>query len=225
MELDAVAQGRGVNNIAGKSGKELQKEMVQLPAPKNSKGIDTSSGSARAGTAHAQAKETLSSAALLTDAYFLYTPSQIAFAALLLADEPLALFYLRLKVGDLESAKGTRVMGAIRGCAGLMKDFVEGKGLGLADKGELVRVDKKLYECLNPEKRDLVGQDARAKAGLDKAKLKENAEAKMEESEGGDGVSEGIVGKKKRKIEDDDVFGPKLKKHESPMKKVKGDAE
>lgn len=221
MELEAVAKGQTVRVQPGvtQGPKGLQEEMEELEEPEDKTGLDLSSASARAGTAHAKTKETLIGAALLTDCYFLFTPAQIMLAALLLVDAPLVRFYLRLKLGSGDGAESEartlRIVQTVRDCADMLRNFQAGKDPGLpASREELFKVDKKLYECLNPEKRDLVKINNALKAG--------EGGANGENKKGKKGVTEEMTdsAKKKRKVgDDDDVFGPPLKKHESPVKK------
>ena len=57
----------------------------------------------RIGKAHGEARKLLTTTALLTDVYFLYTPPQISFAAFLEADSALAEFYLDVKFPPTDS--------------------------------------------------------------------------------------------------------------------------
>lgn len=111
------------------------------------------------------ATKTLKEAALLTDAYFLYTPSHIWLAAHLLADEPLTMFYLGLKV-PTTSPIYDKVVATINACAKLLashrlfindtlpkdeKDAREAK-----HQAEVKRLINKLKLCRDPDKIDLV---------------------------------------------------------------------
>ena len=218
MELDAIAKGEGQGVVPGPEvdSKELQERMTELDAPKDAAGRDLSTPASRAGTAHAKAKETLIGAALLTDCYFLFTPSQIMFAALMLVDEPLVRFYFEVKMaingGPEAEVRRSKIVKTIRECADMLGSFQAGSDPGLpASREDLIKVDKKLYECLNPEKRDLVKINAALKAG----EGGENTNGKSTDDE----MVENSKNKRKAK-EDDDVFGPPLKKHESPAKKA-----
>lgn len=153
----------------------------------------------RVGEANTRARDLLAEAALLTDAYFLYTPSQIWLAAMLHVDEPLTLFYLDAKgllatspaASDALKPRLPRILHAIRACATLLGDY----SADATPKEELIRIDKKLFQCSNPEKRDLVG--------LNQA-LKRNGSAVDD-----DASDEKLA--KKRKLKqartEDDVFG------------------
>ena len=157
--------------------------------------------------AHNNAGDILTKGALLTDAYFLYTPSQIWMSALLAADKPLAEFYLHTILSGTPNASALessslelRLLGLLEQCAGLMTRS-SSRGPDETETTELKRIDKKLYQCRNPEKMDLVSMNKAAKEGLN----------------GDNGDEEKVV--KKRKIERDraakeeqDLFGAPLKK-------------
>ena len=147
-------------------------------------------------TAHGKAKEVLKTSALLTDAYFLYTPSQICLASLYLANEPLARFYLDTKL-PTSSAVKTKLFTILQTCTDLLRSSASADP-GAAEMKELMEIDKKLYKCRNPEKIDLVG--------INRAQKREGHE---------DGLDEKVI--KKRKLERqksekeaEDIFGPPL---------------
>jgi cyclin H len=161
----------------------------------------------------------------MTDAYFLYTPSQIWFSAFLLADQPLAQFYLETKLGP--GAEGTtpgplavireKLLVRLTDCSKLLESYTP-----LSSDPEkmksLKRIGKKLYHCQNPEKIDIVG--------LNRAKKRDsgNSTTGIPPSIGGSGaVSEGVsesemerVAKKRRlererrEKEGRDLFGGDL---------------
>ena len=157
--------------------------------------------------AHNKAGDILTKGALLTDAYFLYTPSQIWMSALLAADKPLAEFYLHIILSGTPngsvsepSSLELRLLSLLEQCAGLMTRS-SSRGPDETETMELKRIDKKLYHCRNPEKIDLVGMNKAVKEGSNGDKVDE----------------EKVV--KKRKIERDraakeeqDLFGAPLKK-------------
>ena len=202
MELLALATGNyQTTREAGITSKDLQHKMLQLEPATNGrpKAKNADDLKVRIQNTHGKAKEILKTSALLTDAYFLYTPSQIWLSALFLADEPLSLFYLSTKFPSPDGIR-PKLLLVIRSCAKLMRSSVSVKP-GEAEMKELVRIDKKLYKCRNPEKMDLVG--------INKAQKRD-----------GDGKSEGEVDEKvikKRKMERESgmkeaesVFGPPL---------------
>lgn len=228
----AVASTGGTGR---RTAADLQAEMLSL-APPNPQKTDEKPGAkssvkdfeTRIGTAYAKSKELLNDAALLTDAYFLYTPPQIWLAALLVADEPLTLFYLSTKFPSLSpfasastsmtqrngttsppsqassneketaSAKATRILSTLRACASLLSSHPAPSS---TSRDELVRIDKKLYACLNPEKRDLVSLNRAAKTGGAKdtaAAADTSAADGREDDENGGGGGAG----RKRPLED-----------------------
>ncbi|EXJ81160.1 hypothetical protein A1O3_07450 [Capronia epimyces CBS 606.96] len=167
--------------------------------------ISKATGSAkRIGTAADHAKRLLATAAQMTDAYFLYTPSQIWLAAMMVADRELVQIYLHNKLSELSSNEATtslqqKLMSTISACASLLESYRSPKD-DASQRKEIKRIGKKLTVCQNPEKMDIVAV-ARAKAA---------------EKRGG---KDSDVGKalKKRKLErdmmdkDGDVFGPDLR--------------
>lgn len=208
MELTALARGEPLIPLSSRKPQNLQKEMLALPLPQPwkdkagnehriKKTVKAADAEDRAGQAHNHAKAILAEAALLTDVYFLFTPAQIWLAAMLLADEALTRFYLDMKFGGLATkAQAGRVVSTIQACAETMASFNAGTAPSSASKEELLPIDKKLYQCRNPEKRDLVGLNAAKKRG--------------------DNAAESDGGTKKRKIAEnskvvnDDVFGAPL---------------
>jgi cyclin H len=159
----------------------------------------------RVNAAHAAARETTRGPALLSDAYFLYTPSQISLAAFWLADRPLTEYYLSLKldhplnaVNSSATANGIdpkkpKILDAIRECAALLNAQANRV---LTGAGE---VDKKLRLARNPEKRDLVKLNSAQKrdAGED-GRLDENVAKKRR------------LDREKTEKDANDLFGPAL---------------
>jgi cyclin H len=162
---------------------------------------------ARIEKAYQRARETLHKDALISDAYFLFTPSQIMFAALMLADRDLAGELLRIRVtmpppgpvlGDSQPVRPALapIMAEIERCVGVLKT-VRTEEM----KDEARRISKKLEGCKNPDKVDLVS--------LNKAQKRDAAEDGM--------LDEKLV--KKRKLErenaekeGEELFGPTLTK-------------
>ena len=204
MNLEALSNGifqppPATEGTPSPDAKELQNKMLALPAP----GTQTFDGKfshtelqSRIQQAHRKTNEILKTSAILTDAYFLYTPSQIWLSALLVSDEPLALFYLSCIIcptSDFYSA----VLTTLNNCAALLSSPGAGKP-NESQMKELIDIDKKLYKCRNPEKIDLIGIN------------------RAQKREGDNKDSEGEV--KKRKLErdalakdGDDLFGPGIK--------------
>ena len=203
MELLALASGNGkpAPGIEKTSG-ELQDEMVNLPPAEVNKPQTRTPGEAksRIGSVHDKAKEVLKTAALLSDAYFLYTPPQIWLSALLLVDEPLASFYLDTKV-PTSSPRRSKLMTTLRACVKTLRSSPSAHP-GKEERAACTRIDKKLYKCRNPDKMDLVSMN----------------QAQKRDGGSKDGeLDEKIV--KKRKLErensmreGEDVFGPPLPK-------------
>ena len=197
MELLAWSSSQGDPSPGmAKSAKELQQELIGLePAkPGRSKAKSVEELTARIHNAHAKVKEDLKTSALLTDVYFLYTPSQIWLAALLLIDEPLTLFYVGVKVASNPQVKAKLIV-SLRACAELLSSS-KSVDLGEEDTKEAKRIVKKLFKCRNPDKSDLVS--------INKAQKRE-----------GEGKDENAI--KKRKLERENglkeaesVFGPDL---------------
>lgn len=150
-----------------------------------------------------RAQKLLRSAAQMTDAYFMYTPSHIWLAALFVSDRDLTTEYMVKKVegfGDGGAFLREKLLSTVAACADLLSSYSSPEDDHM-DKKEMRRIGKKLHLCQNPEKVDLV------------AVTKAKAAEKREGSEPGD--AEKTL--KKRKIEreklerDGDVFGPELK--------------
>jgi len=154
----------------------------------------------RVKAAYEAAKKRLESDAIISDAYFLYTPSQIMFATLWLADQPLTEFYLSTKINTGAKSLGgkPKILATIKDCAMLLKEYASQSGTLYE---EAVAIDKKLHLCRNPEKLDLV---------------KLNAAQKRDAGEEGK-LDDKVA--KKRKLErehnakdSDDLFGPDIPK-------------
>lgn len=171
---------------------QIQQELRMLKTKSGS----TSPVEQRINNAYAGAKETIDKTGILTDAYFFYTPSQICFAALFLIDEPLTTFYLSTKFPASADAIRIKVLSTIRQCSELLH---EGPMFRKITKEELVRIDKKLYQCLNPEKLDLVS--------LNKAVKRDDAvDGKLDETQ----AKKRKLEREKGMTEGDDLFGPDL---------------
>jgi cyclin H len=143
------------------------------------------------------AKEYLNSAALLSDVYFLYTPSQILFAAWYIAQPELITAYLTLKLADAPDL-AAKIIKTIEDCAKVLRTTDHGSAEG---REELMRIDKKLYKCRNPEKLDLVGLNkAQKRGGGEEGVLDENVAKKRK------------LAREKSEKEAADLFGPDLVK-------------
>ncbi|RFU33025.1 hypothetical protein B7463_g3328, partial [Scytalidium lignicola] len=152
--------------------------------------------------AHGVAREYLKTSAQLTDVYFHFTPSQIMFAALAIADAELTESYIACKFPSTSPGAEElreKIMATISQCAETLATVEPDSQPSEQERAELKALAKKLNKCRNPEKMDLVG--------LQKAKR-----------EGGEGAGENRIAKK-RKLETDqvmkdadDLFGPAIKK-------------
>ena len=120
----------------------------------------------RIGIAADKAKHLLATAAQMTDAYFLFTPSQIWLAAMFIADRELAEAYLNNKIDTLaETLDGaqidtaifqTKLFVTISSCAKLLQSHTPVEEESPAQRKEMRRIGKKLNACQNPEKTDIV---------------------------------------------------------------------
>jgi cyclin H len=145
------------------------------------------------------AKEYLIKAALLSDVYFLYTPSQILFASWYLAQPDLITYYITLKLSQSPNTSLTeKVLSTIKDCAAILKATNDETQ---EDREELRRIDKKLFKCRNPEKLDLVGLNkAQKRGGGEEGVLDENVAKKRK------------LAREKSEREAADLFGPDLVK-------------
>lgn len=177
MELIAVADGKGkALGLDEEPFNSLPPRTSAQGAAEKQKPPPTGLGN-RIRNAHTAAKDILKTSAQLTDAYFMYTPSQIWLAALYIVDEPLARAYLDAKFptpADSET-KSTRtaefkikLLATIHRLATLLQSQAISETLNPTPEyiAELKRIDKKLYTCRNPERMDLIeyNQSLRAKA-------------------------------------------------------------
>lgn len=201
MELVALARGKG-RAALGTEGQssELQKEMLNLEPVKDGQALSKTADDIirRIQTAHGISKEILKTSALLSDAYFLYTPSQIWLASFLIADDPLTRFYIDTEIPASSQIKA-KLMTTLQACAEVLQSSVSAKP-GPEETKELKRIDKKLYECRNPEKVDLVS--------INKAQKRDG------EGKDGSGLDEKVIKKRKlereKSMQEQDVFGPPL---------------
>ncbi|KAJ5805886.1 uncharacterized protein N7503_003488 [Penicillium pulvis] len=216
MELQAIAEGQGAPgpHLLHQTPHQLLQGIQSIaPAP-----FPSSSLSDRIARAHGATRETLKSAAQMTDAYFLYTPSQIWLSAFLLADRPLAEFYLDTKLGgpltpttdgstdpsDLQNPLyelRSKLHKVLTDCSALLQAYTTLSSDPNQMK-DLKRIAKKLYHCQNPEKVNLAHK-------RDSAQPQAVSSQVTSESE-----SERLA--KKRKLEEkarsgaSDIFGPEL---------------
>ena len=204
MELLSLAQGKG-QAVPGieQSSEQLRKNVMDIqPATEGGrKSRSTDELVRRIQMAHGKAKEVGKSSALLTDAYFLYTPSQIWLSSLFMADDPLARFYIDTKI-PVQSAIKSKLLSTLQSCTEVLRSSASANPGEIEEKA-LRRIDKKLFKCRNPEKVDLVG--------INKAQKRDSG------GTGEDGLDDKVV--KKRKLEREksekeaeDIFGPTMAK-------------
>lgn len=205
MELLAIVEGQGdPGPNRTQTAAELQNAINKLaPGPKGALPIKN-----RIAEAHTLTKELLKNAALFTDAYFLYTPSQIWMSAFMIADEPLAQFYIDTKVPsppaqsnfmnpETEAFLTTlasirpKLLATLSSCAALLRSYTATSNNPDTMK-ELRRIGKKLYQCQNPEKMDIVAMSKAQKREdvneeeLEAARKKRKLEREMAEQEAGE---------------------------------------
>lgn len=206
MELLNMAEGvmGTLDGTEQKSEKEVQQTMLGLKPPpaecktpwKAPSGTPTTTNlKDRIRAAYDAARYILDAPASLTDAYFLYTPSQILLAALHLADEPLTSFYLDTKLPST-SPTCTKILATIQSCADILAAFNE---KGSLSKEERDALERKLDRCRDPTTKDLVKSHAAMKRnGAEEGKVDEEM-VKRRKSE-----------REKNNKEMDDLFGPSL---------------
>lgn len=223
MELQAMLQGRyEPRPLSPLSPQSIAEAILTVPSTDPSTPWEPSivGVGKRLQAAHQKASYLLKTSALLSDAYFMYTPAQIWLSAFQAADQPLAEFYLRTIVSGLElsqqandskqdlyrsnpqwsnddiSQKLSPVLAALEGCKQLLisKDAAK---MNEEERKELKPLLKKLTRCqafFNTE-----------------ASNKELSDDKKRDSEEGPGDEAGRT-KKKRRVEDDNVFGGEIHK-------------
>lgn len=151
--------------------------------------------------AHGAARQTLKTQALLTDVYFHFSPSQIMFASLYLADGPLVTWLLDQKFPAHQAEQLEKTKEAVVSCAEMLSKVPPVAELNEEEMRELRVLSKKLKKCQDPEKVDLVKarrekMELRDKVGEDEERAK--VEKRKEQSE-------------RLKAEGDALFGGSLK--------------
>ncbi|KAL4807738.1 cyclin-like protein [Aspergillus unguis] len=216
MELNAISQGlaQPAPHLQDQTPDDLRRALSSLPPPPNKP--NPSSVSDRLAHAHHNTREILKSAAQMTDAYFLYTPSQIWLSALSLADQPLANFYLDTKLPNPPDSNHpfaqlrTKLFQTLTSCSALL-DSYKPLATDPEQKKAMRRIGKKLYHCQNPEKVNLAGQKripAAAAASAAGAAAALNSETATPDSE-----MERLAKKPKLEAEGkqaNDIFGGEL---------------
>lgn len=172
MELLNMAEGRVDSVVQTQmSGSEAQQGMLRLKGPELANRtqwtmVKTTDGQIqqkqlveRIQLAWQAAKNLLDVEALLTDVYFLYTPSQILFAALHVADTPLLTYFLDAKL-PLQLPTRPRILAVIESCSVMLASYDPKSNIS---KDERAALEKKLEGCRDPTTRDLVKAAAVAK--------------------------------------------------------------
>ena len=186
MELDNIVEGQPEARL------KAELEALQPPAPgASTKWRAGSNIRERVQLAYSAAREYLDSPALLTDAYFLFTPSQIVFASLQLADPPLTDWYLSTKI-PASSPIRPKVLATLRSCGEMLSSFSAGSVL---TKDERAALEAKLEKCRDPSTVDLV-----------------KAHAAKQRGEGADEEAKAAKKKLQREqsMKDADPFGPSI---------------
>ncbi|KAI1347972.1 cyclin ccl1 [Xylaria sp. FL0043] len=168
--------------------------------------------------AHQRTRDILKFSPLLTDAYFHYTPSQIMFGALSMADEGLLQRLLRdAFAGQGESAKN-QVLEIIHNCRAMLeKEPPERRTTywdASASKETMKPLNKKLKKCRDPDRVDLV---ALQKARREQAQQKTKPKAPIKDDGAVFGTSNGTIKDDEREAKrrrvaagGGDMFGPPL---------------
>ncbi|KFZ02211.1 hypothetical protein V500_00364 [Pseudogymnoascus sp. VKM F-4518 (FW-2643)] len=183
MELQALASG-SAPVLPGVDNAEIPPELGDVAA--------------RVRDAHGNARERLKTSALLTDAYFHFTPSQIMLGSLLLADAELTRWFMTVKLPSAPLLE--RVMETLRACADMLASVPPDSQPGEAEMRELKGLAKKLNRCRDPEKADLVGLRRAKRDGDGEEELRKAKKRKLE--------------REKVQKEGEDLFGPALVKRD-----------
>jgi len=156
------------------------------------------------------ASNVLKTTAQLTDAYFLYTPSQIMLATHLLADEPVTLFYLDTKVPATHPTY-QKILSTVQSCAQLLSSHRSFTSVSTAaedkeirdkkEKAEISALMRKLKLCRDPDKMDLVKLNQAQKRDAVRDGELEESKAKRRKLE-----------REKAEKEADAFWGPELSK-------------
>ena len=162
------------------------------------------------GNIYMHAKDMLAMAAQLTDAYFLFTPSQILLAASSLAHPALTSLYLSTKIPSSSPAH-PKVLSTIRSCADMLSAHRSYSPVFVPSTDKFAWVDaeqpltkratKKLRQCKDPFTQDLVALNA----GKKRDKLQDGGGA-LEEGK----AKRRKLNREKAEQESDAFWGPEL---------------
>ncbi|KAI1802485.1 cyclin-like protein [Daldinia bambusicola] len=168
----------------------------------------------RINRAHKRTRDILKFSPLVTDAYFHYTPSQIMYAALAIADEELVQRMLREAFATQSEEARAKVWNVIRTCKHILEKEPPEKMTSYWTDPESTKAIKalrrKLAKCRDPDRVDLVAlQKARREEAAQKPKPKIASDA--DEKVFGSGTGEGRESKRRKVVpEGADPFGPPL---------------
>ena len=190
MELMAMAKGE--------RGEVVKAKMMEIvPTKAYPRRLKTQQDlTQRIQQAHDKANRTLKTSALLTDAYFHFTPSQIWMSSMLLADEQILKILLDHMLLHQTEVK-TSIMQILSRCCRMLESSLSADP-SAGELEDLKRIDKKLYRCRNPEKIDLVG--------LNKAQKREGTENGLDEKT----IKKRKLERERAEKEANDVFGPPI---------------
>lgn len=223
LELIQLAHGKyEMPTPSGETAAQLRDRMLALPSPtattsKPSQKMTPKQLEDRINAAYGATSATLKSAALFTDSYFLYTPSQIWLSALLLADKPLTTFYLSLKLPSSHPSH-QKLLSTLTSCATLLSSHRTHTVLSLAPeqaqqveathKARTLQLINKLKNCRDPDKIDLVQlnasqkRDAIQQGSLEESKAKRRKLAREGYEKEADAFWGPELGAGKREVED-----------------------
>ncbi|KAH7117002.1 hypothetical protein B0J11DRAFT_494602 [Dendryphion nanum] len=216
IEMMEMASGNApVLPEIGLSADDIQTAMLVLPNTPNGPPTDLAVPElvTRIQNAYAGTSDILKSAALLTDAYFHYTPSQVWLAAHLMKDEPLTLFYISTKL-PTSSPTYPKLLSTLRACGDLLRTHntdldrltkEEKDARQKREKEEIGALVKKLKACRDPDKMDLVKLNEAQKRDAVKAngELEENKAKRRK------------VAREGFQKESDSFWGPELPKNKN----------
>ncbi|KAL6160085.1 hypothetical protein ACJQWK_09496 [Exserohilum turcicum] len=167
MELLEMVHAKYQGPAQGMTPKDIQTKILSLPLKPGATAIKMPEKKVeeRIHAAYGTTTNTLRTIAVLTDAYFLYTPSQIWLSAHLLADEPLTLFYLSTKLPP-SHPHHEKLLATLRACASLISSHrlyvnatlpaAERDAREAKHKAQVKALVQKLKNCRDPDKVDLV---------------------------------------------------------------------
>lgn len=188
MEMLSMAQGKGVAPpTTGKTSSELQADMLHLPIKPGGPQYRMTPDAlqSRITDSYIKASRILKTTAILSDAYFLYTPAQIWLSAHLIADEPLTTFYISTKFPSTSDPTYIKLLNTLRACVKLLQSHrsmskeklstEDTKAAEAKEQAEVQQLIKKLRHCRDPDKIDLVGLNkAHKRDAVDNGALDEN---------------------------------------------------